>query len=206
MPRAQKRGGRPANRSRYAYPEGFSGRRDGLGRAAARHRLPRGGRQQRGGGNSGNGDNSVEIVFGFGGDQSKAFQASLDQWAKQNGITIKYTEASQSFDTLIRTRVAGNNLPDIAFFPQPGVMMDIARTGKLRDLSTLLDINALKSTLVPGELDAGTSADGKIYGTPMSMNVKSLVWYPKKAFEEKGWKAPTTTQELLNLTNTIKAG
>ncbi|GAA0807695.1 ABC transporter substrate-binding protein [Spirilliplanes yamanashiensis] len=158
-----------------------------------------------GSGNTGNGDTTVEIVFGFGGDQSKAFQASLGQWASQNGVTIKYTEASQSFDTLIRSRVAGNNLPDIAFFPQPGVMMDIAKTGKLQDLSTIVDVNALKSTLVPGELDAGTSADGKIYGTPMSMNVKSLVWYPKKAFEAKGWKEPTTTEELIALTNTIKA-
>jgi alpha-glucoside transport system substrate-binding protein len=158
-----------------------------------------------GGGSSGDGDNSVEIVYGFGGDQSKAFQAALSQWASQNNVTIKYTEASQSFDTLIRSRVAGNNLPDIAFFPQPGVMMDIAKTGKLRDLSTIIDLNAVRSTLVPGELDAGTAPDGKVYGSPMSMNVKSLVWYPKKAFAAKGWKEPTTTQELIDLTNTIKA-
>lgn len=164
-----------------------------------------GGDSDRGGGSSGNGDNSVEIVFGFGGDQSKAFQTSLSQWASSNGVTIKYTEASQSFDTLIRSRVAGNNLPDVAFFPQPGVMMDIARTGKLQELGNVIDVNALKSTLVEGELAAGTSADGKVYGTPMSMNVKSLVWYPKQAFAAKGWKEPTTTQELLDLTNTIKA-
>jgi alpha-glucoside transport system substrate-binding protein len=157
-----------------------------------------------GGGSSGNGDKQVEILFGFGGDQSKAFQASLDTWAKANDVTIKYSEASQSFDTLVRSRVAGNNLPDIALFPQPGVMMDIAKSGKLRDLTGLVDVNAIKGTLVPGELDAGTSTDGKVYGAPMSMNVKSLVWYPKKAFESAGYKVPTTTAELMALTDQIR--
>ena len=55
----------------------------------------------------------------------------------------------------------------------------------------MVDLDQLKTTLVPGVLDAGT-LDGKTYGVPMSMNVKSLVWYPKKAFEAKGYKVPTT--------------
>jgi alpha-glucoside transport system substrate-binding protein len=151
------------------------------------------------------GDGQVEILFGFGGDQSKGFQDGLNEWAQANGVTIKFSEASQSFDTIVRTRVQGNNLPDIALFPQPGVMMDIANSGKMQDLGTMLDKAKIESTLVPGELAAGTSADGKLYGAPMSMNVKSLVFYPKKAFEAKGYKAPTTIAELEALTNQIKA-
>ncbi|HYN18366.1 MAG TPA: extracellular solute-binding protein, partial [Actinomycetes bacterium] len=161
-----------------------------------------------GGGGSdsaGEGDGQVEILFGFGGDQSKGFQDGLNEWAQANGVTIKYSEASQSFDTIVRTRVQGNNLPDIALFPQPGVMLDIAKSGKMQDLSALLDKGKVESTLVPGELQAGTSADGKLYGVPMSMNVKSLVFYPRKAFEAKGYKAPTTIAELEALTNQIKA-
>ncbi len=57
---------------------------------------------------------------------------------------------------------------------------------------------------MPGVLDAGKAADGKYYGVPISMNVKSLVFYPKKAFEEKGYKAPTTLDELQALTDQIK--
>jgi alpha-glucoside transport system substrate-binding protein len=159
-----------------------------------------------GGGNKGNGDNSVEIAFGFGGDQSKAFEAAVNTWAAQNNVKVKFAEASQSFDTVIRSRVAGNNFPDIALFPQPGILMDFVKQGKMQDLANIIDVNAIKSTLVPGELAAGTAPDGKVYGTPMSMNVKSLVWYPKKAFEAKGYKVPTTTAELEALTNQIKAG
>jgi ABC-type glycerol-3-phosphate transport system substrate-binding protein len=68
----------------------------------------------------------------------------------------------------------------------------------------MLDINGLKAQLVPGVLDVATQ-DNKVYGFPVNFNVKSLVWYPKKAWEQKGYKAPTTIAELESLTNQIKA-
>jgi alpha-glucoside transport system substrate-binding protein len=156
------------------------------------------------GGKSGSGDKQIEIMYGFGGDQSKGFQAAIKQFQSSSGITVKLTEASQSFDTLIRPRVQGNNPPDIALFPQPGLMLDFAKQGKLQDLSSMIDINSLKSQLVPGVLDVGT-LDGKVYGFPVNLNVKSLVWYPKKAFQAKGYKVPTTIAELEQLTDQIKA-
>jgi alpha-glucoside transport system substrate-binding protein len=157
-----------------------------------------------GGGGSKAGDKKVEIVFGFGGSQSKGFQAALTKFQQDSGITIKFTEASQSFDTLIRTRVRANNLPDIALFPQPGILLDFVKQNKMTDLSTQLDVEKLKSELVPGVLDAGKSAD-KYYGVPVSMNVKSLVFYPKTAFEQAGYPIPKTQQELTGLTNKIKS-
>jgi alpha-glucoside transport system substrate-binding protein len=155
------------------------------------------------GGGTTSGDKNVEIVFGFGGAQSKGFQQSLAEFQQSSGIKIKFTEASQSFDTLIRTRVRANNLPDIALFPQPGILKDFVAQGKMTDLSTQLDVEKLKADFVPGTLDAG-EVDGKYYGVPVSYNLKSLVFYPKKAWEAKGYAAPTTQEELLTLTNKIK--
>src|SRR5829696_2582769 len=157
-----------------------------------------------GGGGTTSGDKNVEIVFAFGGDQSKGFQSSLQQFQQTSGIKIKFTEAAQSFDTLIRTRVRANNLPDIALFPQPGILKDFVKQNKMTDLSTQLDVTKLQSELIPGVLDAGKVGD-KFYGVPISMNVKSLVFYPKKAFEAKGYTIPKTQQELTDLTNKIKA-
>ena len=107
-----------------------------------------------GGGDSegGAGDKQVEIMYGFGGDQSKGFEQAMALFEKSSGVTVKFTDASQSFDTLIRPRVQGNNPPDIALFPQPGLMLDFAKQGKLQDLGTMLDINQLKGALVPGVL------------------------------------------------------
>jgi alpha-glucoside transport system substrate-binding protein len=157
-----------------------------------------------GGGEAAAGDKQIEIMYGFGGDQSKGFEGAMKEFETSSGITIKFTDASQSFDTLIRPRVQGNNPPDIALFPQPGLMLDFAKQGKLQDLGTMLDVNSLKSALVPGVLDVGTQ-EGKVYGFPVNFNVKSLVWYPKKAFEAKGYQVPTTIAELEALTDKIKA-
>src|SRR5512133_768436 len=105
-----------------------------------------------GGGGSGGGgkagDGNVEVVFGFGGSQSTGFRAAFAEWQKTSGIKIKFTEASQSFDTLIRTRVQANNAPDIALFPQPGILKDFVKQGKMTDLSTQLDVNKLQSDMV----------------------------------------------------------
>jgi alpha-glucoside transport system substrate-binding protein len=161
-----------------------------------------------GGGGSGGGgkagDGNVEVVFGFGGSQSTGFRAAFTEWQKTSGIKIKFTEASQSFDTLIRTRVQANNAPDIALFPQPGILKDFVAQNKMTDLSTQLDVNALQSQLIPGVLDAGKVGD-KFYGVPVSYNVKSLVFYPKKAWAAAGYKIPTTQAELTALTNQIKS-
>ncbi|MGN6089209.1 MAG: ABC transporter substrate-binding protein [Actinomycetales bacterium] len=155
-----------------------------------------------GGANNGTAKKTVEIMFAFGGDQEQGFKDSLEPWAKQHGITIKYTSAS-GFETLVRSRVAGNNLPDIAVFPQPGLLKDIAKTGKLQDLNSVLDTAKLKSSIVPGFLDAATVGD-KLYGVPLSMNVKSLVWYDKKNFQQAGYTVPQTLDELYALTDQIR--
>lgn len=145
---------------------------------------------------------TVEIMFGFGNDQTKGFKDSLDPWAKTNGITIKYTQ-SASFDTQIQTRVAGGDLPDIAAYPQPGILKGMATKGKLQALDTVLDVPKIKESYLPGFLEAG-SVDGKLYGVPVGMNVKSLYWYDKANFEKAGYTVPKTHDELLALIDKIK--
>ena len=131
-----------------------------------------------GGKSGGTAKTTVEIMFGFGGDQSQGFKDSLEPWAKTNGITIKYVSSGDSFATLVRSRVAGNNPPDIAIFPQPGLLKDLQKQGKLQPLDDVLDMPKLQSSIVPGFLDSA-AVGGKHYGVPVDMNVKSLVFYNK---------------------------
>jgi alpha-glucoside transport system substrate-binding protein len=49
--------------------------------------------------------------------------------------------------------------------------------------------------------------NGRVYGSPMRMAVKSLVWYPKKPYDKAGYsKAPKSIQELSGIADKIKAG
>ena len=163
--------------------------------------LSSGGSSSGGGGGSAS-DGKVEILGAFGGAEADAFRASLKDFESQSGITVDYVP-STDFTTEITARVTGNNAPDIAVFPQPGLLLDIAKSSDMAALNDVLDLTALKQTLVPGMAES-TEVDGKTYGAPIRMAVKSVVWTPKPAFADAGFTAPTSQSELLALTDKIK--
>lgn len=144
---------------------------------------------------------TVQILGGFTDAQAKAFQADLDVWSKTSGIKAVYT-GTGDFQTAIVTRVTAGDAPDIAIYPQPGVLKQ--QTDSLLPLDDLLDVSKIVSDEAQGLPDIAKVA-GKTYGLPYSVNVKSLVWYNPAAFAAKGYKVPTTDKELTDLTNKIKA-
>ncbi|GIP53923.1 ABC transporter substrate-binding protein [Paenibacillus vini] len=137
-------------------------------------------------------------------DQVK-FENSIKEFEEKTGIDIQY-EGSKEFEATINIRVDGGNAPDIADFPQPGLLASIAKTGKVIDLTNILDQEKLKANYNQSWLDMGTmdGKDGKIMaGIWNRSNVKSLVWYPKKQFEEAGYEVPQTWDEMMALTEQI---
>lgn len=155
-----------------------------------------------GDGTAGDGDRTVSMMGALVGDDEENLLASLEPWAADNGITIEY-EGSGDFETLIFTRVQGGNPPDIALFPQPGLMADLHRDSGLRDLGEVLDMGQVESTLVPGLIDTG-SVDEDFVGLMYRLNLKSLVWYPTPEFGDAGYEVPETWDELLALTDQIR--
>jgi alpha-glucoside transport system substrate-binding protein len=152
---------------------------------------------------SGPGKSTVEVMYGLGPDTEPGFKADVSAWASKNGITVKFTKAA-SWDTEIRTRVQGGNPPDVGLFPQPGLMCDLAKQKKLIpfDDATVATDN---ETLVPGFSQAGTCADGKVYGLPNEVSVKSIIWTDAPSFKAGGYTVPRTLDDLLALSAKIKA-
>ncbi len=164
-----------------------------------------GGGEKGGGAAGGGSDGPVKILGAFGGQEQEAFLASLKPFMDKSGITVEYT-ADQDFTTTIRQKVQAGDAPDIALFPQPGGLLEQADGGAAVPLDDVLDMGKLKESLIPGFLDAATAKDGKIYGAPMRMACKSLIFYPKKAYEAAGLNAePKTMEELTQITDKIKA-
>ena len=71
-------------------------------------------------------------------------------------------------------------------------------------LDEVIDISVPQSTLVPG-WDTLAVVDGKIYGLPVSANMKTLVFYNPSAFEANGYTVPANDAELVALEEKIKA-
>ena len=144
----------------------------------------------------------VTIDGAFAGEDAAKFNATLKEFSDKTGITIEY-QGGKEFEKSISVRVDGGNAPDIADFPQPGLMARFAAQGKLIDLNSYISADWLKSNYNQSWLDMATVAgkDGKPMnaGVWERVNAKSLVWYPKAAFEAANYKIPTTWEELTAL-------
>jgi len=157
-----------------------------------------------GAGGSDPGDGVVEISGAFTGAEQDAFNETVTAFEEESGIDIQYS-GNADFTTLIRSNLQGGNPPDIALFPQPGLLLEIAADGDIVPIDEFLEVDSLKETLVPGFLDAATDEEGTIYGAPMRMAVKSLVWVPK-AYAEQGYSLePASIQELMGIADEIEA-
>ncbi|MFT4052042.1 MAG: ABC transporter substrate-binding protein [Microbacterium sp.] len=142
------------------------------------------------------GDGEITIMGAFTDAQAEAFQADLDAWSETSGITVTY-DGSSDFGTAIVARASAGNPPDIAIYPQPGVLK--SQTSTLYPLEDLgIDVDAITEDEANG-LGEIAQVDGETYGLPYSINVKSLVWYNPSAFEAAGLEVPTTDAELTAL-------
>jgi alpha-glucoside transport system substrate-binding protein len=153
--------------------------------------------------NQGDGDGVVTILGAYGGDEKANFEKSLAPFEAESGIDIQYTEDTD-FTTTIKTRVSAGDTPDIGFFPQPGGLLELAAAGKIQPIDTFLDYDTIDKTLVPGLLDS-VRLNGRVYGAPMRLANKSIVWYPKQAWDAAGYQVPKTLDELFALQDQIKA-
>lgn len=141
-------------------------------------------------------------IFGVAADeQARLFQKEFEPFTERTGIKVQY-EGNKDFETLILVRVEGNNAPDIAQFAQPGLLADFVRKGKGIDLNSFMDKAFLQKQYAQTFLDLAT-VDGKMAGLWHNNDVKSLVWYPKDDFDKKGYKIPTTWDEMLKLSDQI---
>jgi len=141
----------------------------------------------------------------FTDNDAVKFNESVKDFESKTGINIVY-EGSKEFEASISIRVDGGNAPDIADFPQPGLLKTFAAKGKVVDLNKALPAS-FKSNYIQSWLDMATmpGPKGSIMGGLWArVNVKGTIWYNKKAFDKAGYKVPTTWTELVALQNQIK--
>jgi alpha-glucoside transport system substrate-binding protein len=150
----------------------------------------------------GNEGTEVEIYTTIVSPEADLFQESFADFEECTGITINWN-GSQEFEAQLPVRVEGGTAPDLAIFPQPGLLAKMAATGSMvaasADLSASVDAN-----YTPDWKNYGT-VDGTFYAAPLGANVKSFVWYSPKTFADNGWAIPTTWAELLTLSDTVAA-
>lgn len=149
------------------------------------------------------GDKQEVTIYGTIADtEAELLEQSWADWEEENGIEIKY-EASKEFEAQIATRAQGGNPPDLAIFPQPGLLKDMAELGYLKPAPEGV-VKNVDEYWSKDWAEYGTF-DGTLYGAPLMASVKGWVWYSPTFFEENGYEVPDDWQGLLDLTAKIQA-
>jgi alpha-glucoside transport system substrate-binding protein len=145
---------------------------------------------------------TVIRVFGnYRGADADAFRAELEVFSQATGIETDYV-GTAAFAARIQDRIRDGDPPDVALFPQPAILAEMARSGFLVPLDG--DLAASVEAGYPDwAIDRGT-VDGDLYGVWYRLSLKSLVWYPPEVFAAQGYAVPTTWDELEGLTDRMK--
>ena len=120
---------------------------------------------------------------------------SVAAFEDATGIDVNYI-GNKEFEATISVRVDAGDAPDIADFPQPGKAAQFVKAGKVIDVTTFLPEDWLAQQYNQSWRDMAT-IDGVEAGVFHRFNGKSLVWYPKQAWDAAGYKIPETWHELM---------
>jgi len=127
---------------------------------------------------------------------------SWAQFEKCTNIKIDY-EGTGEFETQIKVRVDGGNAPDLAVFPQPGLMATFVKQGKVKPAPKSVQDQVNKNW--SKDWSKYSTINGTLYGAPLGSNVKSFVWYSPSLFKDKGYQIPKTWDELIALSDKMVA-
>jgi len=147
----------------------------------------------------------VSIFGAFTTVEADAVNAVIDDMFEGTTDYTAFYEGSESMEEQIKIRVEGGNAPDIALYPQPGSVVEMAASGDaiaLEDLGFTLE--ELEATFGTYLVSLG-EYEGKHYGIPTNVNSKSLVWYNKPVFDAEGYTIPATWDEWITLMDTMVA-
>src|SRR5438093_2131298 len=148
---------------------------------------------------------TVDVLGIWGSEEQADFEAMIQQWKTDTSAQVNFT-GSRDINSLLTTRVAGGDPPDVALPASLGIFKDLASQGKLTPLSSCPGLeDKVKAEYANQIVDLGT-VDGKLYGVFMKAGNKGTIWYNPKFFQENGYKpltAESSFQDLLDLTTQI---
>ena len=155
-------------------------------------------------------DGEQVTVFGpwLGPDQ-ELVENVLAYFGEATGADVRYT-GSDSFEQQILVDAEAGSAPNVAVFPQPGLVADMAGRGLIaplgEDMAAWVNDNyAAGSSWVDLSTFQGPGGNDNLYGLFFKVDVKSLVWYSPENFEDFGYDVPASMEDLKALTDQMVA-
>lgn len=146
---------------------------------------------------------TVTVDGPFADDDQVKFEQSMLAFEEATGIDVNYI-GGKEFEGSIGVRVDAGDAPDIADFPQPGLLANFVAAGKVVDVTSFIPVDWLQQQYNQSWIDM-TTYDEQISAVFHRFSGKSLVWYPVDDFKAAGYEVPTTWDGLIALMDQIVA-
>lgn len=150
-------------------------------------------------------DGTVTLeLFSNKSESINTYKAMIQEFEEENPTIKIKLDAPPEAETVLKTRLTKNDMPDIMSIGGNSTYGELGRAGVLYDFS---DAEVLKS-IQPSYVDmigrlVGSDEEG-IYGVPYVSNANTVI-YNKAKFEELGMSVPSTWDEFVALLETAKA-
>ena len=145
----------------------------------------------------------VRVLGLWSGPELDSFMTVKATWEKDTGGIVDW-EGTQDLPDILIARVQAGNPPDIAILPNPGLMQQLAKEGKLVPLNSFMDMNQVNKDYAPAWIDLG-SYDGKLYAIFYKVANKATIWYNPKAFAAANYPVPKTWEDMIKLADKMIA-
>ena len=148
----------------------------------------------------------VSIQTQWTGGEGEGFAAAIKDFAAATGIAIQVDSIGSSHETVLKTRIEGGSPPDMAALAQPTGVLAYAGDGKVKDIAAIVGPEGATKLKAEFPSTIGLTSEGDhIWSIPTKADVKSMIWYPVKAFATAGYTVPKTWDELVALSDKIVA-
>jgi len=123
--------------------------------------------------------------------------------ANPNVVVEVETFENDAYKQKLSIEAAGGELPDILFTWGGGGLAELARAGKVLDLTQELAVDGWRERFLDAPLDFCT-LDGRVYAVPIDLACVPL-WYNADLFARHELDPPRTFAELLELCGKLRA-
>ena len=145
----------------------------------------------------------VRVLGLWSGPELDSFVTVKAAWEKDTGGIVDW-EGTQDLPDVLTARMQAGNPPDIAILPNPGLMQQLSREGKLVPLNSFMDMNQVSKDYAPAWIDLG-SYDGELYAIFYKVANKATVWYNPRAFAAANYTVPKTWDDMITLADKMVA-
>lgn len=152
---------------------------------------------------SGGSDGKVKIEFlQYKSEAKGTFDELIKKFEQENPKIDVVQSQPPDAVTVLKTRVAKRDLPDVIGMGGDISYADISKAGAFKDLTN----DSLLNDVQPAYIDMlkDISKQEKVYGIPYAANANAVI-YNKAIFKELGIEVPTTWDEFIAAAEKVKA-